>query len=242
MGISKKSILAFTPISPLRAVITLMVMIFSGFMLAACSSPKTVQGSLKEVQRTSDYIELVNSDSLMIDLRYATTNNFVGKNMYGDFNRAFLHQDAAFRLTQAAMALQRKHPKWRLVIYDALRPRSIQYVLWEKVKGTEQQQYVADPAMGSVHNYGLAVDLSIVDERGRAIDMGTPYDTFDSLAQPQLEDQFLRQGRLNKKQIQNRKLLRKVMEDAGFIQLPHEWWHFDRFPKADVRARYPIVE
>ena len=208
----------------------------------ACSTRKTVRDSLEQIQRSPEFVQIHSGDSIAIDLRYATTDNFVGKNMYGDFNRAYLHQEAARSLQLAAVALQKIHPGWKLIIYDALRPRSIQYVLWDKVKGTPEQHYVADPAQGSVHNYGMAVDLSIVNERGKAIDMGTPYDTFDALAQPQLEDQFVREGRLSATQIQNRKLLRKLMQDSGFIQLPHEWWHYDRFPKNEVRARFPIVE
>jgi len=221
--------------------------ILGGLLIAilgstACTPRKTIRDSLDQIQRSSQFVPIDPSDRIAIDLRYATTNNFVGKDMYGEFKRAFLHQEAAQSLQQAAVALQKIHPGWKLIIYDALRPRSVQYVLWNQVKGTPEQQYVADPAQGSVHNYGMAVDLSIVDARGLAIDMGTSYDTFDPLAQPQLEDQFLRDGRLSLIQIQNRKLLRKLMQDAGFIQLPHEWWHYDRYPKSEIRTRFQIVE
>jgi D-alanyl-D-alanine dipeptidase len=212
------------------------------FGSTACTPKKTVRDSLDQIQRSPHFVQIDPSDRIAIDLRYATTNNFVGKDMYGEFKRAYLHQEAALSLQNAALALQKIHPGWKLIIYDALRPRSVQSILWDKVKGTPAQQYVADPAQGSVHNYGMAVDLSIVDARGLAIDMGTPYDTFDPLAQPQLEDQFLREGRLSLIQVRNRKLLRQLMQDAGFIQLPHEWWHFDRYPKSEVRARFPIVE
>jgi D-alanyl-D-alanine dipeptidase len=220
----------------------LLGLLGTSFGTTACTPRKTVRDSLDQIQHSPEFVQIIPGDSIAIDLRYATTNNFVGKDMYGEFKSAYLHQEAALSLQSAALALQKIHPAWKLIIYDALRPRSVQYVLWDKVKGTPEQQYVADPAQGSVHNYGMAVDLSIVDEHGKAIDMGTPYDTFDPLAQPQLEEQFLRERRLNAKQIQNRKLLRKLMQDAGFIQLPHEWWHYDRFPKNQVRARFPIVE
>jgi D-alanyl-D-alanine dipeptidase len=128
------------------------------------------------------------------------------------------------------------------VIYDALRPRSVQYVLWDKVKGTDRQKYVANPQHGSIHNFGFAVDVSILDENGKALDMGTPFDDFTALAQPRLEQAFLKAGKLTRQQLDNRLLLRKVMEDAGFIQLPVEWWHYDALPREKVMSEFEIVE
>jgi D-alanyl-D-alanine dipeptidase len=212
------------------------------FFSGCAHRPATVKESLQYVSASPQFVEIKTSNELLIDLKYATPDNFVGRNMYGEFNRAFLHHDAAFSLIRAAIALKKLHPNWKLIIYDALRPRSIQYVLWNKVKGTADEQYVADPEKGSLHNYGLAVDLSIIDEKGKPIDMGTSFDSFDVLAQPKLEDQFLKEGKLSRKQIQNRQLLRKVMQDAGFIQLPHEWWHYNRYPIEQVRTQFSIVE
>lgn len=198
--------------------------------------------SLRFVRSSKDYVETPESSGLAIDLRYATTNNFVGKNMYGKFNRAYLHRLAADKLAKAEQNLRRDHPRYRLVIFDALRPRSVQYLLWEQVKGTDKQTYVANPAGGSIHNFGFAVDISVLDENGRELDMGTPYDDFTPLSQPQLEEKHLKEGRLTEAQIRNRRILRKAMEEAGFIQLPVEWWHYDALPKSEVRSRYKIVE
>lgn len=198
--------------------------------------------SLRFVRSSKDYAEIPESAGLAIDLRYATTNNFVGKNMYGKFNRAYLHRLAADKLAKAERNLQRDHPGYRLVIFDALRPRSVQYLLWEQVKGTDKQTYVANPAGGSIHNFGFAVDISVLDEHGKELDMGTPYDDFTPLSQPQLEDKYLKEGRLTEAQIRNRRILRKAMEEAGFIQLPVEWWHYDALPKSEVRSRFKIVE
>lgn len=206
----------------------------------ACAA--TVQESARFVAQSRDFVELTAAGGLAIDLKYATTDNFVGQNLYGDFNKAYLHHIAAEKLAQAVKNLQLIHPAYKLVIYDALRPRSVQYVLWDKVKGTDRQKYVANPRHGSIHNFGLAVDLSILDEHGRALDMGTPFDDFTELAQPRLEQAFLKAGKLTPEQISNRMLLRKVMEDAGFIQLPVEWWHYDALPKARVMAEFRIVE
>ncbi len=212
------------------------------FIFYAAAHAATVHDSAQFVASSPDYVELKPSGSLAIDLKYATTDNFVGQNMYGDFNRAYLHKLAAAKLLKAISSLAAINPKYRLVIYDALRPRSVQYVLWDKVKGTGKQKYVANPKGGSIHNYGFALDISILDESGKPLDMGTPFDDFTDLAQPQLEQQFLKSGKLTEQQIKNRLLLRKVMQDAGFIQLPVEWWHYDALPKAELKSRFRIVE
>jgi len=202
----------------------------------------TVGESLQTVSTSNDYVEVKSSDAIALELRYATTNNFTGQNLYGVFNHVYLQKIAAEKLTRASVNLKAIQPKYKLLIFDALRPRSVQYLLWDKVKGTDQQKYVANPQGGSIHNYGFAVDLSVVDESGRELDMGTTFDDFTALAQPAQEEKFLESGKLTKQQLQNRHLLRKAMEDAGFIQLPLEWWHFDALPKAEVKKNYSIVE
>ncbi len=202
----------------------------------------SVSESLQFVTSSTDYVEIRNSDSVALDLRYATTNNFTGKNLYQTFNRAFLHRIAAAKLERAAALLHAAHPAYKLVIFDALRPRSVQYVLWNVVRGTDQQKYVANPQGGSIHNFGFAVDLSVLDETGKELNMGTPFDDFAPLAQPRLEENFLESGKLTRQQLQNRHLLRHVMEEAGFIPLPIEWWHFDALPKDEIRKKFSIVE
>lgn len=179
---------------------------------------------------------------VVVDLRYATTNNFMGKNVYGDFKETFLHEKAFAMLKAASDELDQRHPGYRLIVFDALRPRSVQRILYSFVKGTPEEKYVANPDKGGMHNYGFAVDLSIVDGKGRELDMGTPFDDFTELSQPQLEEKFLKDGKLTAKQIANRKLLRDVMEKQGFKVLPHEWWHFDALPGETVRKTFRIVE
>jgi D-alanyl-D-alanine dipeptidase len=202
----------------------------------------TINESFQTILSSIDYVEIVESPGIAIDLRYATINNFVGKNMYGEFNRTFLHRIAAEKLAKAVRSLQAAHPKYRFIIYDALRPRSVQYVLWNQVKGTDKETYVANPKSGSIHNYGFALDISLLDERGKELDMGTSYDDFTALSQPQLETKYLKEKVLTENQVRNRLILRAAMENAGFIQLPVEWWHFDALPKTEVKARYKIVE
>ncbi len=221
---------------PLRL---LLVLLLCGGSPASASS---VSDSLQFVTTSSDYVEFKDSDTIALDLRYATPNNFTGRNLYGKFNRAFLHRLAAAKLVRAAALLHATHPGYKLLIFDALRPRSVQYVLWDVVMGTNQQKYVANPKGGSVHNFGFAVDLSILDESGKELDMGTPFDDFTDLAQPRQEENFLKSGKLTKQQVQNRLLLRQAMEEAGFVQLPIEWWHFDALPKDEIRKKFSIVE
>ena len=189
-----------------------------------------------------DYQDISGIHGVKIDLRYASSNNFMGQDLYGGFKTPYLHKIAAAKLRKAAELLQERKPGWELLIFDALRPRSIQRLLWEKVKGTPQEPYVANPKTGSIHNYGFAVDLTLLDDQGKELNMGTPFDDFRDLAQPRYEEKFLKDGTLTVAQAANRKLLRSIMEDAGFQPLPLEWWHYDALPKSEVKSRYKIVE
>jgi zinc D-Ala-D-Ala dipeptidase len=195
--------------------------------------------SLNFILQSSDFVELQNATDLKIDLRYAGLNNFAGINFYGPFNRAFLHKITALKLDKARASLP---SGYKLIIYDALRPRSIQRVLWKTVAGTVGEKYFADPELGSLHSFGFAVDLSLLDPQGQELDMGAGFDDFREIAQPKFEQKFLREGALTQQQVNNRLQLRGIMESAGFIQLPNEWWHFDALSKSEVRANYPIVE
>jgi D-alanyl-D-alanine dipeptidase len=179
---------------------------------------------------------------VVVELKYATADNFLGRNVYGSLTRCYLVREAALKLADAQKRLTALKPGWRLKIFDGARPRRIQAAMWETVKATPQQPYVANPETGSMHNHGAAVDLSLVDDTGREADMGTPFDFFGDLAQPRWEEKFLEQGRLTAAQVANRRLLRTVMSDAGFLPISGEWWHFDAFPKDEVRRRFKIIE
>lgn len=180
--------------------------------------------------------------NVAVSLRYGTKQNLLSRDVYGGFQRAILHKIAAAKFRRASALLAERHPGLKLLVFDALRPQSAQLEFWELVKGTPQQPYFADPARGSIHSYGFAIDLGLADPNGAELDMGTGFDDLTDLAQPQLEAAFLAQGKLSKTQVENRLILREVMEDAGFIQLPHEWWHFDALPGAQVRASYQRCE
>lgn len=198
--------------------------------------------ALQIVLAMNDFTELKAGADYLIDLKYGTTDNFMNENVYREFNRAFLHKLAAEKFFNAVKNLKKEKPKFKFIVFDVLRPRSIQWLLWNKVKGTDQQKYIANPESGSNHNYGMAIDLSILDENNNELDMGTAFDEFADLSQPKLESQFIEQNKLTSQQIKNRLLLRGCMESAGFKQLSTEWWHFDALPKAEIREHYKIVE
>ena len=212
------------------------------FLISISSWGLSVKESLKKVMASPDFVEISAGPEIVLDLRYGTTNNFVGRDMYGEFKKAFLHKDAAAKFKQAQAKLQQLKPGYKILIFDALRPRSVQRILWSKVVNTPQQGFVGNPDKGSMHNFGMAIDLSLTDAKGKELDMGTPFDDFTDLAQPKMEEKNLAEGKLTPAQLENRKLLRKIMTEAGFIQLPHEWWHYDALPGDEVRAHYMIVE
>lgn len=202
----------------------------------------TPADSMKILENNPDYVDLSTFPNVKIELKYATTDNFMGINMYGPFQKAYLHKVAAGKFRKAVDSLKKEHPGWSFIVFDSLRPRSVQWIMWNKVKNTPQRKYVANAEKGSVHNFGFALDIGLADESGKALDMGTPFDTFSDLAEPQHEREFLRNGKLTQKQVDNRLLLRGLMTGAGFVQLPHEWWHYDGLPHEELEKNYKIVE
>jgi D-alanyl-D-alanine dipeptidase len=131
-------------------------------------------------------------------------------------------------------------------VYDAVRPLAVQWILWEKLDSIPPKirtNYVADPKKGSIHNYGCAVDLTIIDtERLQPLDMGTKFDFFGYLAYPRKEAEMLEKGLLTKEQVANRQLLRDVMQEAGYEGITSEWWHFNFYPRKTAEKKYKIVE
>ncbi|MCS7227358.1 MAG: M15 family metallopeptidase [Endomicrobia bacterium] len=181
---------------------------------------------------------------IKVHLVYSTTNNFLNKDIYGELENAYLHKEVAFMLKKAQKYLNNLRAGYCLLVLDAARPRRIQQLMWDTLPGSDKEKsvFVANPKTGSIHNYGCAVDVTIVDQKGNWLDMGSNFDDFTDLAKPKLEKILFKQGKLTKQQLQNRKLLRKVMKKAGFIPLEDEWWHFDAFPKKEVRKKYKIIE
>ncbi len=182
--------------------------------------------------------------SFIIDLRYSTTDNFTGKDVYGPFEEAFMQPEPAQMLVLAKKYLKENHPGYTLYIYDALRPRSVQRILWDTLDMSveEKSNYIANPDIGSIHNFGAAVDLTIADPSGKPVDMGTDFDYFGELAYPIHEERMLEEGRLSRVQFDNRHLLRELMTRAGFTTINTEWWHFNAMSRDEAAAKYGIVE
>ena len=189
-------------------------------------------------------IQEINAD-ILVDLKYSTTDNFVGKDVYGCITNCYLQKRPAEMLSNANDLLQRKNANYRLLVYDGGRPLSIQKILWNSLTQYSPKQratYVANPAQGSIHNYGSAVDLTIATTDGTPLDMGTKYDYFGELAYPKKESYFLKIGKLTKQQIANRTLLRNVMKASGYMPIEYEWWHFNAMSRQIAKATYRIIQ
>jgi D-alanyl-D-alanine dipeptidase len=178
---------------------------------------------------------------IAVDLRYATPNNFVGRDLYSPFDCAWLHRDAAGALERVVAWLAARRPGCTPLILDALRPQRVQQQLWDALAGSGLQMYLADPQRGSIHSYGMALDITILDEAGCELDMGTGFDDMTELSHPALEDGFLRSGALTEAQAANRRLLREAMFQAGFVGINTEWWHFDCGDRNLVRQTFRRV-
>lgn len=190
-------------------------------------------------------VDINNLDTLIeVELKYSTKDNFMGYDMYGDFNKAYLQKDVAEKLVNAEKYLSKTKSGYRLIIYDAARPRSIQKKMWDTLKMpfSEKIKYLANPKTGGLHNYGAAVDISIVDEKGEPLDMGTSYDFLGVLASTKNEMKMLNENKLTQLQINNRKLLRGAMLNAGFYPIESEWWHFNSCSLKKATVKYKIIE
>jgi D-alanyl-D-alanine dipeptidase len=153
--------------------------------------------------------------SIVYDLRYGTTANFMGRDLYGQTTVTFLRLPVALALQRVADSLAGK--RVGLKIFDAYRPYGVTKKMWDLV---HDERYVANPAKGSGHNRGLAVDLTLIDlATGLELPMGTGFDHFSDTAHHSFRG-------LPEPILQNRLLLRSAMEQAGFKALETEWWHY----------------
>lgn len=181
--------------------------------------------------------------SIVVSLMYARPDNFTGEVLYTDLRKAYLHPLAAKALARAQAKLQELRPDLRLIVFDAARPMRIQRQMWDKVKHTPKYFYVSNPAHGGgLHNYGLAVDISLCTVAGDTIAMGTPIDHMSSASHIDREDALVATHRITKAAQQNRQLLRKVMQHAGFKPLRTEWWHFNFRTRAQAKQYFKVIE
>lgn len=189
------------------------------------------------------FVNIAEADStIAIDLMYTRADNFTGRVLYEDLHEAYLHPDALKGLLRAQQELKKRHPRYRLIVYDAARPMSVQQKMWNVVKGTSKYIYVSNPARGGgLHNYGLAVDISILDEAGNPLPMGTKVDHLGPEAHITNEAALVQSGKMTKQEQANRQLLRSVMRTAGFRALPSEWWHFNWCSRQEAKQKYKVI-
>lgn len=190
------------------------------------SNENNCEESVKGIIEKQGLVELVKlDDSLVIDIKYATTDNFTGKKIYTT-PMCLIHKNVAQKLINANNEF--KALGYRIKVFDAYRPYSAQQVLWD---AAQDKSYVANPKNGSVHNRGAAIDITLVDKDGKEIPMPSGYDEFSKRS-------HLNYNECSQELIGNRELLGKIMVKYGFKRISKEWWHFD-----DVDAqKYPILD
>ena len=184
-------------------------------VVSGCSvRPPRETGNFKQ----TDLVELIKLDSgIKLDIRYATSNNLVGRPVYAEA-RAFLQRPAAMALVKVNEEL--RPLGYGLLIFDGYRPWSVTKLFWD-ITSKENKKFVADPQKGSKHNRGCAVDLSLYDlANGKEIEMPGVYDEMSERCYPGYTGGTIEQRKM-------RDLLRTRMEAHGFAVYDYEWWHFD---------------
>lgn len=173
---------------------------------------------------TLKWTELTSDDGFVIDIKYATTDNFVKEAVY-PCGRCFLKPAAAKALMNVRDEL--KNEGYKLKLFDCYRPRPVQQKLWNKVPNPD---YVAPPSEGSMHNRGVAIDLTLTDKFGKELDMGTPYDFFG----PRAHHDYVE---LPDTVLGLREKLKSIMEIHGFSSIRTEWWHYSL-----SKGSYPLED
>ena len=163
------------------------------------------------------------SNDFVFDMKYATPDNFLKQAVY-DCGECYLRKSTAKALVKANEEF--KSLGYRIKLFDCYRPLSVQKKMWKILPGTH---YVANPAKGSKHNRGAAVDLTLVDAQGKELDMGTPFDFFGKKAHHTCKT-------LPKKVLENRKLLKDVLNKYNFKSIFSEWWHYEYRPEMQSKV------
>ena len=220
-----------------KAVIMLLISLSVKAQKTTCAAELSMQK--QGLQEVTSHVP-----GVLVELKYATTDNFMKKNVYGCLTHAYLQKETLAMLKKAQENLEKAHPGYHLLIYDAARPLSKQWELWNTLteySPEKRRTYVADPKEHSIHNYGSAIDLTVADETGKPLEMGTKYDFFGEMAYPKEEARLLKAGKLSQKAIDNRLILRKAMKSAGFMPIEYEWWHFNAFSRKVAKEKFSVI-
>jgi zinc D-Ala-D-Ala dipeptidase len=190
---------------------------------------------------SNEFRHLSTIANVCVDLRYASENNFMARDMYSPLDCAWLHVEAAHAIERAVLWLATQRSDVTLCVLDALRPHRVQIAMWDALDD-DLRQYLAPPERGSIHSYGMAVDVTLLNRNGEELDMGTAFDEMSETSHPEHESEFLKTGDLRSEHLANRHLLRDAMNHAGFTGIATEWWHFDCGDRARVRKHFVRVE
>ena len=235
----------------MRAAITLCAALFTFSTLQAQELP-----DYDSLIRKMGLVDISTLDKeILVELRYATTNNFMQQNIYGELRKAYFVPHFARKIAQAQQILRQRKPGYRLLIYDAARPQSAQRRMRQAVEGTPYTAYVAEASRGGRHNFGVAVDLTIADKDGRPLDMGAPFDHFGREAwigdgrNTTLQHfkayiaQMQKQGIISAEAAANRTLLVEIMDAVGLRPYAKEWWHYqERVSMSRTREIYKLLD
>lgn len=235
----------------MRAAITLCAALFTFSALQPQELP-----NYDSLIRKMGLVDISTLDKdILVELRYATTNNFMQQNIYGELRKAYFVPHFARKIAQAQQILRQRKPGYRLLIYDAARPQSAQHRMRQAVEGTPYTAYVAEASRGGRHNFGVAVDLTIADKDGRALDMGAPFDHFGREAwigdgrNTTLQHfkayiaQMQKQGIISAEAAANRTLLVEIMDAVGLRPYAKEWWHYqERVSMSRTREIYKLLD
>lgn len=200
-------------------------------------------------------------NTILVELKYSTEDNFVGVDMYGSLNDAYFEAEFAKRIVRANKILISRYPDYRLLIYDAARPISVQRAMRKCVEGTPLESFVADGTKGGRHNYGVAIDLTIATADGTPLDMGTPFDDLTAASSvkgtsdtdvastrtPEVYRQYCnelaKEGVISYEAAKNRVLLIEIMHEVGLVPYRREWWHFEELMSmSKTRSTYKILD
>lgn len=172
----------------------------------------------------SDFVNIKTlSNDFVFDMKYATSDNFLKQKVY-DCGECYLRKATAEALQKANEEF--KTLGYRIKIFDCYRPLSVQKKMWKILPGTH---YVANPAKGSKHNRGAAVDLTLVDANGKELDMGTSFDFFGKKAHHTYTN-------LPKEVLKNRNLLKTILNKYNFKSIYSEWWHYEFRPEMQAKV------
>ncbi len=192
-----------------------MRLIFSFLLLVLFFGTSRLYSQQEVVIADTTFVKLKDySADFVYDMKYATEDNFLKAKVY-DCAECFLRLKTVKALVKANTKFMKKG--YRIQLFDCYRPLDIQKKMWKIVSNPE---YVADPAKGSIHNRGGAVDITLVDADGKELDMGTSFDFFG----PEASHNF---DNLPDEVKKNRILLKRIMQKSGFVSFDSEWWHYN---------------